>query len=64
MRWQLLDISSSAQESALELWVIHSLEKKYQSSSYVDSLIIGIAKICFTFQFSERDEKAEMKGKL
>lgn len=49
VRWQMLDISYSDQESALELWVMHSLEK-YKSSSYVDSLIFRIAKICFIFQ--------------
>lgn len=51
MRWQLLGFSPSAQESALELWVIVVLEKKCQSSSYVDSPISGVAKMRFTFQF-------------
>lgn len=54
MRRHLLDISFSAQESAFGLWLIHNLEK----SLHIDSLIIGIAKICFSFK---GDEKVETK---
>lgn len=63
MRWQLLDISPSVQESALELWVVLCSEKKYQPASYVDFLSEYPKYVSLSSSF-KGGEKAETKGRL